>query len=236
VANCTLGLNRYLFLGSIGDSISNSYYQLGGWQAAFTTLAVAAGKAAVWVGEFDQGPPAAPATVSGRAFSGRTSARNGWTCGESTLKANYTPPYSLITDLSIHNPQIICVLSGTNNAQGSLVTLETEFTALLACLEDNSPSAARVVVANILPVNEEPHDTTITAANVVMASVMSAAIAGGFSRMVAVDVNAAFKANGSWATAYFTAPEKTHPNTAGDAVIGATFYNACSDILADYVA
>jgi lysophospholipase L1-like esterase len=121
------------------------------------------------------------------------------------------------------------MMIGTNdiNVNIDVANAPTRLAALIDQITTAAPSAL-LVVAQIIPTTTDATNTRIMAYNAAMPALINQRAAAG-KHVQLVNMYAAFTANPAYKTALMT--DDLHPNTAGYALLGDTWYGAISGLL-----
>jgi lysophospholipase L1-like esterase len=185
--------------------------------------AVLDGKRLTFVGTQMNGPD----SVEGQPFPKRHEGRGGFTIdsdqGHSGISGGVTD-----NAMAAQTPHIVLLMIGTNDLNGNVdvAAAPTRLGNLIDQITDNAPDAL-VVVATIVPM-ENGNGSKVAPYNAAMADLIASRVAQG-KHVIGVDNHAAFTADSNYASAWMG--DALHPNDAGYAVLGDSFYEA----IADYV-
>jgi len=200
----------------LGDSITEGYGatgNVGGYRIELFRQAMKASKNITFVGSLTNGP----ATVDNKTFPKNHEGHGGWTISQIAGIADNT--------LSTNKPDIVLLKIGTNDVNGTGATgAPTGLKNLIDQITKDVPSAL-LVVSSIIPIKDDNQNQKVKTYNATIPTTVSAAAAAG-KHVIFVDSYAAFVANTSWKTAIMS--DNLHPNDAGYAVLGQTWYDAIS--------
>jgi lysophospholipase L1-like esterase len=214
----------------LGDSITQGYLPdsaggpNGGYRVELFNQAVMGAKNVTFVGTQTNGPN----TVAGRTFPKRHEGHGGYTIaggGQGAIAGSITD-----TAMSMFHPNIVLLMIGTNDINGNInvSSAPTRLGQLIDEIIADDPNAL-VVVASIIPIingtSANPQGQTYNAA--IPGLVATRAAAG--KHVVFVDTYAAFVKDASYRTSLMV--DNLHPNEAGYAVLGRSFYGAISAVL-----
>jgi lysophospholipase L1-like esterase len=214
----------------LGDSITQGYLPdsaggpNGGYRVELFNQAVMAAKNVTFVGTQTNGPN----TVAGRTFPRRHEGHGGYTIaggGQGAIAGSITD-----TAMSMFHPNIVLLMIGTNDINGNInvSSAPTRLGQLIDEIIADGPNAL-VVVASIIPIingtGTNPQAQTYNAA--IPGLVATRAAAG--KHVVFVDTYAAFVEDPNYRTSLMI--DNLHPNEAGYAVLGRSFYGAVSGLL-----
>ena len=211
----------------LGDSITEGYVPSGangGYRVELFNQAVMAGKNVTFVGTQMNGPT----TVAGRTFPRRHEGRGGYTIaggGQGALAGTVTD-----TAISKCHPNIVLLMIGTNDINGNInvSTAPTRLGQLIDEIIADAPNAL-VVVASVIPIRDDGTNQRIPNYNAAIPGLVNTRAAMG-KHVVFVDNYAAFIKDTSYKTSLMA--DGLHPNDAGYAVLGRSFYGAISALLA----
>lgn len=212
----------------LGDSITEGWLPtggVGGYRVELFSKAVLAGKSVTFVGS--QTSSSAPSTVQNQTFPKKHEGHDGYTIdtggGNSGISGS-------ITDQAISNyhPNIVLLMIGTNDVNGNIdvANAPTRLGKLIDEITTDSPTAL-VVVASIIPINGTNNKNAMTYNAAIPGLVGTRAAAG--KHVIFVDNYAAFIKDANYTTTEMS--NYLHPNTAGYAVLGDSFFGAISAYL-----
>jgi lysophospholipase L1-like esterase len=207
----------------LGDSITQGYLpsgENGGYRVELFNQAVMAGKNVTFVGTLTNGPT----TVAGRTFPRRHEGHGGYTIaggGQGALAGTITD-----TAISMYHPNIVLLMIGTNDINGNIntSTAPTRLGQLIDEIITDAPNAL-VVVASVIPIRDDGSNQRIPNYNAAIPGLVNTRAAMG-KHVVFVDNYAAFIKDTSYKTSLMV--DGLHPNDAGYAVLGRSFYGAIS--------
>jgi lysophospholipase L1-like esterase len=209
----------------LGDSITEGYLPTGangGYRVELFRQSVLAGKNITFVGTQLNGPT----TVENRTFPRRHEGRGGYTIaggGQGALAGTVTD-----TALTM-NPHIVLLMIGTNDINGNInvSTAPTRLGQLIDEIVTGAPNAL-VVVASIIPIANDGTNPRVPNYNAAIPGLVATRAAAG-KHVVFVDNYAALIKDTNFRTTLMV--DNLHPNAAGYAVLGASFYGAISAAL-----
>jgi len=210
----------------LGDSITEGYgssgadgggpANQGGYRIELFRQTVKNGKSATFVGNQTNGPT----TVENKPFPQKHEGHGGWTISQIAGIADGT--------LSTNKPNIVLLKIGTNDINGGGSTAAPDgLKNLIDQITKDVPSAL-LVVSSIIPIKDDNTNQRVKTYNATIPTTVSAAAAAG-KHVVFVDNYAALSADSSWKTKYMY--DNLHPNDAGYALLGQTWYAAISAVL-----
>ncbi len=207
----------------LGDSITEGWLPsggVGGYRVELFSQAVLAGKNITFVGS--QTSANAPGTVQNRAFPKNHEGHDGYTIDGGSGSSGIA---GTITDqaMSKYHPNIVLLMIGTNDVNGNIDTANapTRLGNLIDEITTDAPTAL-VVVASIIPI-ASGNNANAMAYNAKLPGLVSTRAAAG-KHVIFVDNYAAFIKDPSYQTSEMS--NYLHPNTAGYAVLGDSFYAA----------
>ena len=209
----------------LGDSITEGWLPtggVGGYRVELFSKAVLAGKNITFVGS--QTSMNAPNTVQNRTFPKQHEGHDGYTIDTGSGSSGIS---GSITDQAMANyhPNIVLLMIGTNDFNGNIdvANAPTRLGKLIDEITIDSPTAL-VVVASIIPINGTNNKNAMTYNAAIPGLVSTRATAG--KHVIFVDNYAAFAKDPNYTTSEMS--NYLHPNTAGYAVLGDSFYGAIS--------
>lgn len=207
----------------LGDSITEGWLPtggVGGYRVELFSKAVLAGKNITFVGS--QTSSSAPNTVQNQTFPKKHEGHDGYTIDTGSGSSGIS---GSITDqaMASYHPNIVLLMIGTNDVNGNIdvANAPTRLGKLIDEITVDSPTAL-VVVASIIPINATNNKNAMTY-NAAIPGLVSIRAAAG-KHVVFVDNYAAFVKDPSYTTTEMS--NYLHPNTAGYAVLGDSFYGA----------
>jgi len=208
----------------LGDSITEGCCDLnGGYRVELFNQAVTNGKNVTFVGSLANGPD----TVASKPFPKHHEGHGGYTISG----GGNGPIAGTITDnaLSMYKPNIVLLMIGTNDVNQSidLSNAPSRLGALIDEIVAGAPNAL-LVVATIIPTQTDSTNTRVRTYNAAIPDVVKTRATAG-KHVIVVDHYAAFSQNSSYKTALMA--DGLHPNTAGYAVLGRSWYGAISTYL-----
>lgn len=212
----------------LGDSITEGWLPtggVGGYRVQLFSDAVSAGKNVTFVGS--QTSSNAPNTVQNQTFPKHHEGHDGYTISGGSGSSGIA---GSITDQAVANyhPNIVLLMIGTNDVNGNIDTANApaRLGKLIDEITTDSP-AVLVVVASIIPINGGNNQNAITYNAAIPSLVSSRASAG--KHVIFVDNYAAFAKDPNYTTTEMS--NYLHPNAAGYAVLGDSFYGAIKEYL-----
>jgi lysophospholipase L1-like esterase len=186
--------------------------------------AVQNGKAITFVGSQQNGPK----SVENRDFPRRHEGRGGYTIDTDSGHSGIS---GSITDQAIQNfhPNIVLLMIGTNDINGNVDVngAPIRLGRLIDDITTRAPNAL-VVVATIIPIANDGTNGRVKTYNSALAGVVNMRANGG-KHVVLLDNYAAFSKDPSYKTTLMY--DYLHPNDAGYAVLGRSFYSAIGPLL-----
>jgi lysophospholipase L1-like esterase len=210
----------------LGDSITEGYLPggaNGGYRVELFRQAVLAGKNITFVGTQQNGPT----MVDNRTFPRRHEGRGGYTIaggGQGALAGAVTD-----NAIAMYRPHIVLLMIGTNDINGNInvSTAPTRLGQLIDEIIQDAPDAL-VVVASIIPIANDGTNQRIPNYNAAIPGLVATRAAAG-KHVVFLDNHAAFIRDTNFRTTLMV--DNLHPNAAGYAVLGQSFYGAISAVL-----
>jgi lysophospholipase L1-like esterase len=217
----------------LGDSITEGFgYRgsssdpdnQGGYRIELFRQAVTDGKNITFVGAATNGPT----TVANKTFPRNHEGHGGYTIdtdsGHSGISGNITN-----SAMSSYKPHIVLLMIGTNDINGNVdqANAPTRLGKLIDAITGAS-SSTLVVVASIIPSQTDGTNKNFQTYNAAIPGLVSKAAAAG-KHVVFLDNWAAFSADTSYKTKLMI--DNLHPNDAGYAVLGQSWYKAISAYL-----
>ena len=162
-----------------------------------------------------------PATVDGQAFPKTHEGHGGWKISQIAGIADNV--------ISSSKPHIVLLKIGTNDINGNdnIANAPTRLANLIDQICKDAPNALLVVSA-IIPTTNDGTNNNVRSYNTAIKQKAEAAAASG-KHVVFVDNYQAFAQNTNYKTALMA--DGLHPNTAGYAVLGGSFYSVISSYL-----
>ena len=209
----------------LGDSITEGWLPtggVGGYRVELFSKAVLAGKNITFVGS--QTSSNAPDTVENQTFPKKHEGHDGYTIdtggGNNGISGSITDQA-----MSNYHPNIVLLMIGTNDVNGNIdvANAPTRLGNLIDEITTDSPTAL-VVVASIIPINGTNNKNAMTYDAAIPGLVSTRAAAG--KHVIFVDNYAAFIKDANYTTTEMS--NYLHPNMAGYAVLGDSFYGAIS--------
>jgi lysophospholipase L1-like esterase len=210
----------------LGDSITEGFGatgNVGGYRIELFSQAVAAGKNITFVGSLTNGPT----TVANTTFPRKHEGHGGWTIAQ--ISGIVAPTGGTASVLTTNKPNIVLLMIGTNDINGNmdLPNAPSRLDTLIGQITSAVPSAL-VVVASIIPSQNDGTNRNFQTYNTAIPGVVSKAAAAG-KHVVFLDNWAAFSADSSYKTKLMK--DNLHPNDAGYVVLGQSWYKALSALL-----
>jgi lysophospholipase L1-like esterase len=210
----------------LGDSITEGYLPSGangGYRVELFRQAVRAAKNVTFVGTQQNGPT----TVENKTFPRRHEGHGGYTIaggGQGAIAGTITD-----TAISMYHPNIVLLMIGTNDINGNInvSSAPTRLGQLIDEIIADAPTAL-VVVASIIPIRDDGTNQRIPNYNATIPGLVNTRAAAG-KHVVFVDNYAAIIKDTNWRTSLMV--DNLHPNDAGYAVLGQSFYGAISAVL-----
>lgn len=217
----------------LGDSITEGYGyhgsssdpdNQGGYRIELFRQAVTDGKNITFVGAATNGPT----TVANKTFPRNHEGHGGYTIdtdsGHSGISGNITN-----SAMSNYKPHIVLLMIGTNDINGNVdqANAPTRLGKLIDAITGAS-SSTLVVVASIIPSQTDGTNKNFQTYNAAIPGVVDKAASVG-KHVVFLDNWAAFSADTSYKTKLMI--DNLHPNDAGYAVLGQSWYKAISAYL-----
>jgi lysophospholipase L1-like esterase len=210
----------------LGDSITEGFLPSGangGYRVEMFRQAVLGGKNLTFVGSLTNGPT----TVANQTFPRRHEGHGGFTIAGGGVGAIA----GLITDsaISSYHPTIVLLMIGTNDVNGNInvASAPTRLGQLIDEIIADAPSAL-VVVATIIPIADSNTNQRVQTFNAAIPNLVNTRVAAG-KHIALVDSYAAFVKDPTFRTSLMV--DNLHPNEAGYAILGRTFYDAISGLL-----
>ena len=209
----------------LGDSITEGCCTapMGGYRIELFRQAVTDGKNVTFVGSLLNGP----ATVANRTFPMHHEGHGGFTISG----GGNGPIAGTVTDsaISTYHPNIVLLMIGTNDINGNInvANAPMRLGQLIDEIITDAP-AALVVVATIIPIGAPNADQRTQAYNAAIPGLVNARASAG-KHVVLIDAYAAFAKDPNYQTTLKA--DGLHPNDAGYAILGQSFYGAIRDLL-----
>jgi len=210
----------------LGDSITEGFGatgNVGGYRIELFRQAVTDGKNINFVGSATNGPT----TVANKTFPRKHEGHGGWTISQ--ISGIVAPTGGTASVLTTYKPNIVLLMIGTNDINGNMdvSNAPSRLESLINQITSNVPSAL-VVVASIIPSQNDGTNRNFQTYNAAIPGVISKASAAG-KHVVYLDNWAAFSADSSYKTKLMT--DNLHPNDAGYVVLGQSWYKAIGSYL-----
>jgi len=211
----------------LGDSITEGFASSGGgYRVELFRQAVLNGKNITFVGSLQNGP--SNPTVEGRTFPRQHEGHGGYTIDSDASHSGISGP---ITDGALDNyhPHVVLLMIGTNDINGNVDVAGApgRLGNLIDDITTRAPDTL-VVVASIIPVDNTGTNQRVQAFNAAIPAEVSARADAG-RHVVFLDNYAAFAADPSYASTLMA--DYLHPNDAGYAVLGRSFYDSLAAVL-----
>jgi lysophospholipase L1-like esterase len=206
-----------------GDSITEGFPTFnGGYRVELFHQAVLGGHPITFVGDRANGPQ----TVDGLPFPRGSEGYSGYTI-DTSVRSGITPRVE--PAIASYHPHIILLMIGTNDIDLNIdvASAPARLAALIDRITTAAP-AALLVVATILPTTNPVTNQRIESYDAAIPAVLQSRSAAG-QHVIGVDMYAAFTANPAYASAYMV--DTLHPNAAGYALLGQTWYTTIEPYL-----
>jgi len=203
----------------VGDSITEGCCTapMGGYRIELFHQALTNKKNITFVGTLSNGP----GMVDGQTFPKQHEGHGGWKISQ----------IAGVIDAAISSskPHIVLLKIGTNDINGNdnIANAPTRLANLIDQICKDAPNALLVVSA-IVPTTNDGTNNNVRSYNTAIKQKAEAAAASG-KHVVFVDNYQAFAQNTNYKTALMA--DGLHPNTAGYAVLGGSFYGVISSYL-----
>lgn len=203
----------------VGDSITEGCCRnpMGGYRIELFRQANTNKKSLTFVGTLTNGP----ATVDGKTFPQHHEGHGGWKISQ----------IAGVVDNAIKSskPHIVILKIGTNDINGNddIANAPNRLASLIDQITKDAPDALLVVSA-IIPTTTDSTNTRVQAYNTAIKGKAAAAATAG-KHVVFVDNYQVFAQDTSYKTAYMA--DGLHPNDAGYALLGKSFYGVISALL-----
>lgn len=210
----------------LGDSITEGFGSSGGgYRVELFRSAVQDGKNLTFVGSLTNGPD----MVEGRPFPRNHQGHGGYTIDSD---AGHSGISGQITDqaIAMYRPHIVLLMIGTNDLNGNVDVDRAP--ARLGNLMDDIIEAAPdtlLVVASVIPMING-NNSKVAPYNAAIVGLVEERVAQG-SHVMFLDNHAAFTSDPNFQSSRMG--DSLHPNNAGYAVLGRSFYDAISAVLPD---
>jgi lysophospholipase L1-like esterase len=206
-----------------GDSITEGYPNYGGYRIELFRLAHQAGKDITFVGSLKNGP----SMVDGVTFPSSHEGHGGYTISGgngSNGIAQFVQP-----SLTNYTPHIITLMIGTNDLNGNIdvANAPTRLGALLDSIYMRNADVL-VILAQIVPSQSDSLNQRVQTYNAAMPALVTSQTNRG-RHIVLIDMYAAFTRDANYKTALLG--DNLHPNQAGYARMGQTWYATLSSYL-----
>lgn len=210
----------------LGDSITEGFAssQGAGYRIELFAQSVRNAKNLTFVGSLTNGPTM---PIEGKTFPRRHEGHGGWTINQ---LLNPSGGNQSVTQQAIANyhPHIVLLKIGTNDVNGGMGNgAPTRLGSLIDQITTAAPSAL-VIVSSIIPTRSDGTNQNVRTYNTgVRDEAEKRAMAG--RHVVFVDNYALFTANADYKNALLA--DNLHPNDAGYAALGRSFYGLISAVL-----
>jgi lysophospholipase L1-like esterase len=209
----------------LGDSITEGFGSSGGgYRVELFKQAVAANKNITFVGTLQNGPT----NVSGKAFPRNHQGHGGFTID---TDANHSGISGSITQNALNQfkPDIVLLMIGTNDINGN-VDIQNAPNRLGRLVDDITTRApdTLVVVASIAPVVNSGTNSRVMAYNGALPGLVETRASQG-KHVIFVDNYASIATQPNFQNSLMA--DNLHPNDAGYAALGASFYDIIEDRL-----
>jgi lysophospholipase L1-like esterase len=200
----------------VGDSITEGCCKnpMGGYRIELFRQANTNKKSLTFVGTLKNGP----ANVDGKTFPQQHEGHGGWKISQIA---------GVVDDaIKSSKPHIVILKIGTNDINGNddVANAPNRLASLIDQITKDAPDALLVVSA-IIPTTTDSTNTRVQAYNTAIKAKAEAAAKTG-KHVVFVDNYQTFAQNTNYKTAYMA--DGLHPNDAGYAVLGQSFYSVIS--------
>jgi lysophospholipase L1-like esterase len=203
----------------VGDSITEGCctQPMGGYRIELFRQALTNDKNITFVGTLSNGP----GNVDGQTFPPKHEGHGGWKISQIAGVIDNA--------ISSSKPHIVLLKIGTNDINGNdnISNAPTRLANLIDQICEDAPDALLVVSA-IIPTTNDGTNNNVRNYNTAIKEKAEAAAASG-KHVLWVDNYEAFAENSSYKTAYMA--DSLHPNTAGYAVLGQSFYDVIESFL-----
>ncbi len=209
----------------LGDSITEGFGSSGaGYRVELFSQTVQNAKSLTFVGSLQNGPN----TVQNKTFPKNHDGHDGFTIDSGTGHSGIS---GSITDQAIANyhPNIVLLMIGTNDINGNIdvANAPSRLGNLIDDITTRAPNAL-VVVATIIPIADAGTNAKVKTYNAALPGLVSARAAAG-KHVILVDNYTAFIQDPNYQTSLMY--NYLHPNDAGYAVLGRSFYGVVSALL-----
>jgi lysophospholipase L1-like esterase len=210
----------------LGDSITDGFPDEtgGGYRVELFHQANLAGKNITFVGRQINGPTG---MIDGRPFPRNHEGYNGFTIADA-------PGHSGITDMTVaainlFHPHVILLAIGTNDINGNVdvANAPARLGTLIDLITNAAPSTL-LVVAQIIPTQTDATNGRIQTYNAAIPALVQTRANAG-KHVLLVNMYGTFTANANYKTALLV--DDLHPNTAGYALMGRTWYGLIAPFL-----
>jgi len=209
-----------------GDSITEGCCNfVGGYRVELFRHALQDGHDITFVGSVSNGPT----TVDGVPFPRDHEGHGGYTIDDEPARGtNGISPF-VDTSLPSYVPDIITLMIGTNDINGNIDVADApnRLGTLLDSIHAQDPDIL-VVLAQIIPTTNDGTNQAVQTYNAAMPALVSDRVALGH-HLLLVDMYTAFTQDANYKNTLLS--DGLHPNDAGYALMGQTWYAAISDYL-----
>lgn len=212
----------------LGDSITEGFPTfVGGYRVELFSEAVLANKAITFVGRRMNGP--AGGMVQGKPFPPGCEGYSGYTINDQPAAGRLGIQPLVNAAITMFHSHIILMMIGTNDINGNIdvTNAPTRLAALIDQITTAAP-ASLLVVAQIVPTTTDATNTRIMTYNAAMPALIAQRAAAG-KHVQLVNMYGAFTAHADYKTSLMT--DDLHPNTAGYALLGMTWYETVAGLL-----
>jgi lysophospholipase L1-like esterase len=216
----------------LGDSITEGFPTfMGGYRVELFHQANLAGKTITFVGRRTNGPAGdgGPALVDGKVFPTGNEGYSGFTIDDAPAAGRSGISPLVQGAIAMFHPHVILLMIGTNdiNISVDLPNAPARLGLLLDRITTVAP-ATLLVVAQIVPTTTDTTNARIMTYNAAIPALVQQRASAG-KHVVLVDMYTAFTSHADYKTSLMT--DELHPNLAGYAVLGQTWYHAIASFL-----
>ncbi|MEO7035094.1 MAG: SGNH/GDSL hydrolase family protein [Polyangiaceae bacterium] len=206
-----------------GDSITDGYGVPGGYRIQLFTTSHQAGKNLTFVGSQKNGPTMA----DGVAFPQNHEGHSGYTIDPTPSRSGISP--LVATVMPAYTPHIVTLHIGTNDAidDYDMVNAPMRLGKLIDSIITALPNAL-IVVAQIIPSQDDALNTRIQTYNAAIPAVVQARVSAG-KHLLLVNMYPVIASNPSFKTALLN--DTWHPNSAGYALMSGVWYGVLGPLL-----
>ncbi len=210
----------------LGDSITDGFGTPGGYRIELFRYALMNAQRITFAGRNTNGPTSVMVGTTTTTFPRGHEGYSGYTIDPSS-RSGVSP----LVDAAITaaRPHIILLKIGTNDVDISvdLANAPARLGALLDRITTDAPNA-QVVVAKIIPLNDDAGNVRVRAYNDAIPALVQSRVGAG-KHIQLVDMYTPFTANPNYKTALLA--DKWHPNPAGYLVMAQVWYDAIKGYL-----